>query len=135
VRTQAFICFITGAMPALLLSFYVAADESPAPDVPIRTKPRLDHSKPLIPAGENDPALTRLTRNVVCKVHVTVNADGTLSDFLIAVSSGEQEIDALCLRAFVGGRLLPATENGAPVATTLDIPITWHPSRMHAKNE
>ena len=92
----------------------------------VKTKPRLDPASPLKPAGEHDPVLLRLRKDVVCKVKLTVNIDGSLGQFSIAQSSGIPEIDQLCLRAFIGGRLLPATENGVPVSTTMDIPITWN---------
>lgn len=39
--------------------------------------------------------------------------------FTITQSSGIPEIDQLSLRAFVGGRPLPATENGVPIPTTI----------------
>jgi outer membrane biosynthesis protein TonB len=91
----------------------------------IKTKPKLDPANPLKPAGENDPALLQLREDVVCKVKLTVGTDGVLGDFSVTQSSGIAEIDQLCLKAFVGGKLLPATENGVPVIAVLEIPVTW----------
>jgi protein TonB len=95
----------------------------------VQTKPRLDPVRPLKPAGEHDPILSQLRGDAICKVKMTVNIDGSLESFSIVRSSGIPEIDQLCLNAFVGGRLLPATENGLPVSTTMEIPITWHPPK------
>jgi TonB family protein len=119
---------VTSALLGLIMIGLSAAD--PISDgAAVKTKPRLDPASPLKPAGEHDLVLSRLLGDVMCKVKLTVNVDGSLDQFSIAQSSGIPEIDQLCLRAFVGGRLLPATENGVPVSTTIDIPITWHPPR------
>jgi TonB family protein len=111
---------------ALIMTGPSAAD--PISDGPsLKTKPRLNPASPLKPAGEHDPMLSRLLREASCKVKLTVKADGSFDHFSIAQSSGIPEIDQLCLRAFVAGRLLPATENGVPISSTIEIPITWHP--------
>ncbi len=117
---------VTSAFLGFMLIGLSAADPISSGVVPVKTKPRMDPASHLKPAGENDPVLSRLLGDVTCKVRMTVTIDGSLGEFTIIQSSGIPEIDQLCLRAFVGGRLLPATENGVPVSTTIEIPIIWH---------
>ena len=93
--------------------------------MPVRTKVRPDPANP-IHLGENYPAESkRLNEEGVCKVRLTVDADGTVHDVSITQSTGYPRLDEACLEAFVHGGLLPATEDGKPVAATLEIPITW----------
>ena len=61
----------------------------------------------------------------VCNVKLTVTADGTVRDISLSSSSGYPRLGQACLEAFVHGGLLPATQDGKPITTTLEIPITW----------
>ena len=64
----------------------------------------------------------------VCKVKLTVTADGTVRDVSLTKSTGYPRLDQACSEAFVHGGLLSATRNGQPITTTLEIPITKNPS-------
>jgi TonB family protein len=61
----------------------------------------------------------------VCKVKLTVAADSTIHDVSLTQSTGFPRLDQACVAAFSHGGLLPATQDGKPVTTTLEIPITW----------
>lgn len=91
----------------------------------VMTKVRPDPAHP-VQLGENYPTESkRLHEEGVCKVRLTVAADGTVHDVSLTKSAGYPRLDQACLEAFVHGGLLPATEDGRPIATTLEIPITW----------
>jgi len=61
----------------------------------------------------------------VCVVKITVHADRSISDIALTRSTGYPRLDEACLRAFASGGLLPATERGMPITSTVEIPITW----------
>jgi TonB family protein len=58
-------------------------------------------------------------------VKLTGTADGTVRDVSLTKSTGYPRLDQACLDAFIHGGLLPATQDGKLVTTTLEIPITW----------
>ncbi len=60
-----------------------------------------------------------------CVVHLTVTADGQITNETLETSSGYPRLDEACLKAVHGQRLLPATEGGRPVTVTVSIPIVW----------
>lgn len=89
------------------------------------TKVRTDPAHP-VQLGENYPAESKLLHEEgVCKVKLTVTADGTVRDVSLTKSTGYPKLDQACSEAFVHGGLLPATRDGQPITTTLEIPITW----------
>ena len=91
----------------------------------VTTKVRPDPTHP-VHLGENYPAESRLLHEEgVCKVKLTVTADSIVRDVTLTKSTGYPRLDQACLEAFVHGGLLPATQDGKPVTTTLEIPITW----------
>jgi protein TonB len=91
----------------------------------VMTKVRTDPAHP-VQLGENYPAESKLLHEEgVCKVKLTVTADGTVRDVSLTKSTGCPKLDQACSEAFVHGGLLPATRDGQPITTTLEIPITW----------
>lgn len=60
-----------------------------------------------------------------CVVLITVAADGRITEETLQVSSGFPRLDEACLKAFHGKHMLPATENGKPIETSLAIPLDW----------
>jgi len=67
----------------------------------------------------------------VCKVSVTVLADGTVKDVHDTESTGYAALDAASAHAFPTGTLLPATENGHPIDDTVEIPVIWAIKRVY----
>ena len=99
----------------------------------IMTKVRPDPAHPLR-IGENYPAESRvLHEEGMCSVKLTVTADGAIRDVSLTQSTGYPRLDEACLEVFAHGGLLPATEDGKPVTTTLEIPITWKLAAAPAK--
>jgi TonB family protein len=97
----------------------------------VMTKVRAD---PAHPVRFDYPLNSKILREEgVCKVKLTVTADGTVRDMSLTVSTGYPRLDQACLEAFVHGGLLPATEDGKPITTTLEIPITWTLAAAPAK--
>jgi TonB family protein len=91
----------------------------------VMTKVRPDPAHPL-QLGENYPAESKLLHEEgVCKVKLTVTADGAVRDVGLTKSTGYPRLDQACSEAFVHGGLLPATRDGQSITTTLEIPITW----------
>lgn len=60
-----------------------------------------------------------------CKLKVTISADGRLSDPSIDTSSGFPRIDEACLKIVKGQRMVPAMEDGKPIAVTTLLPIKF----------
>lgn len=107
-----------------LVSLIAAAQEGPTPGV-VTTKVRADPAHP-VRIGENYPKESkRLHEEGVCKVKLTVTAGGAVRDISLTQSTGHPRLDQACLEAFAHGGLLPATQNGTPLTTTLEIPIVW----------
>jgi TonB family protein len=94
-----------------------------------KTKVRVDPAHPP-KIDENYPDESRRSgEEGICKVKLTVYANGDVGDVSLTLSTGYPRLDEACLKAFLSGGLLPATEDGIPVSTTLEIPITWKLSR------
>lgn len=91
----------------------------------IRTEVQPDPTHPIL-IGQNYPAESkRLHEEGTCKVKVTVMADGTIRNVSLSKSTGYPRLDEVCVKAFEHGGLLPATKDGKPVTSTLEVPITW----------
>jgi hypothetical protein len=45
---------------------------------------------------------------------------------MIQTRTGFDRLDQACLNGVRGQRMLPATENGKPVESTVSIPILWN---------
>lgn len=113
----------------LALAFELMPLIAPAQDAStssvITTKVRADPGHPLR-IGENYPAMSRrLHEEGTCKVKLTVTADGAVRDVSLTLSTGYPRLDQACLDTFIHGGLLPASVDGAPVTTTVEIPTTW----------
>ncbi len=98
----------------------------PAPARVSITSPRMDPRHPLKIGSDWYPdASRRAGEEGVCKVKITVAPDGRITDSTLVASSGFPRLDAACLKAVRGQRLLPATENGRPIQLTTILPIAW----------
>jgi TonB family protein len=119
---------VQGCGVAMLVSTALAGCATQPTEVThtvVMTNVRADPAHP-VRLGENYPAESRLLHEGgVCKVKLTVTADGNVRDVSLTKSTGYPRLDQACLEAFIHGDLLPATQDGKPVTTTLEIPITW----------
>jgi TonB family protein len=60
-----------------------------------------------------------------CVVRMEVGASGDVLAEQLLASTGFPRLDSACVLAFLGGHLLPATLNGKPIASWVNIPTTW----------
>jgi len=60
-----------------------------------------------------------------CIVQITVAADGRITAASLDTSSGYSRLDEACLNAVERQRMIPATENGRPIETTVLLPMVW----------
>jgi protein TonB len=115
----------------------VAVDHSP-PDPPTiipqippqahaRSPVRMDPRHPLRIGKDYYPdASVRANEMGRCVVQATVAADGRIIAAAIQTRSGFDRLDQACLNAVKGQRMLPATEDGKAIESTIAIPITWN---------
>jgi protein TonB len=90
------------------------------------TNVRMDPDHPLKFGEDYYPEASRGAREEGrCVVTITVAADGRIAAETLQSSSGHPRLDEACLKGFHGGRMFPATKNGKPVETTVDIPVDW----------
>jgi protein TonB len=102
------------------------ATSPPAPSRPATTQIRLDPKHPLKVGEEYYPdASKRAGEQGRCVVQLTVAADGSVNHETIQQSTGFPRLDAACLNAVHGQRLIPATQNGQPIEQTVSLPIEW----------
>jgi protein TonB len=100
--------------------------QAPAPPKTAGTSIKPDPKHPLHIGEEYYPdASKRANEEGRCIVTITVGVDGKISNEAIQTSSGFPRLDDACLKGVHGQRMLPATEDGKPVAKTVTIPIVW----------
>jgi TonB family protein len=58
-----------------------------------------------------------------------VAADGRIIAARIQTGTGFDRLDQACLNGVKGQRMLPATEDGKPIESTISIPIHWNLSQ------
>ena len=92
----------------------------------VRTPVRLDRQHPLVVAQDAYSLASRAENEEgVCKVRVEVGTSGKIEHESIEASSGFERLDNACLKAVKGGRMIPATINGKPVASQAIFPISF----------
>ncbi len=104
------------------------AASQPPPQVTTtaRTPVRLDSNHPPKIGDRYYPRESKiLGEQGVCVVRLEVDADGDVRAEQLLVSSGFGRLDASCVAAFAGGHFLPATVDGKPVASWVNIPTFW----------
>jgi protein TonB len=115
----------------------VAVDKAPPdpptiiPQVPPQAKARvpvrMDPKHPLRIGVDYYPdASRRADEKGRCVVQVTVAADGRIIAARIQTGTGFDRLDQACLNGVKGQRMLPATEDGKPIESTISIPIVWN---------
>jgi protein TonB len=99
---------------------------APAPPARPSTHIAMDPKHPLKIGREWYPdASVRANEEGRCIVTITVATDGRISNETIQTSSGFPHLDDACLKAVHGQRMIPATEDGKPIQTTVSLPIVW----------
>jgi periplasmic protein TonB len=97
------------------------------PQPSVRVPVRMDPRHPLrIDADYYPDASRRANEMGRCVVQVTVAADGRIIAAIIQTHTGFDRLDQACLNGVKGQRMLPATEDGKPIESTVAIPIVWN---------
>lgn len=110
----------------VLFSACVVKPPAIGPNEAVATRIRINHANPPRIGYEYYPEASRHAgEQGVCKVSITVMADGKVKDVHVTKSTGYPALDAASVNAFTTGTLLPATENGHPIDDTAEIPVTW----------
>lgn len=102
---------------------------APAPPAPVQhtgTRASMDPKHPFNIGEDYYPdASKRANEEGACTLRLQVAADGKINDATIEASTGFPRLDDACLKAVKGKRMLPATEDGKPVASTALQRIVW----------
>jgi protein TonB len=100
---------------------------SPPPQARVRVPVRMDPKHPLRIGADYYPDASRRANEMGrCVVQVTVAADGRIIAAMIQTHTGFDRLDLACLNGVRGQRMLPATEDGKPVESTVSVPILWN---------
>jgi TonB family protein len=101
-----------------------APHDSPATE---RTLPTLDPNHlPHIGNAYYPMESRSIPEEGICKMGITVEPDGSVSESHLVETSGFLRLDAACVNAFPADvRFIPATKGGIPVKATVTIPIVW----------
>lgn len=105
-----------------------AADDgaaAAAQNTSARTDVALDPAHPILFEDFYPAESKRTGEQGRCVVQMTVGKDGVVTQQSIVTSSGFPRLDRACLASVSGQHLIPATENGAPVADVVSMPIDW----------
>ncbi len=99
----------------------------PASQPAARIAVRMDPRHPLRIGEDYYPdASRRANETGRCTVRATVAADGRIIAATLQSSTGYERLDQACIQGVRGQRMLPATEDGKPIESTVSIPITWN---------
>jgi TonB family protein len=96
----------------------------PAP-VPANTPVDFDPDRPIVFDNFYPEASKRRGEQGRCVVQITVKADGSITDPVLASSTGYPLLDEACIESLNGQYLLAATEGGVPIEQTVFMPIDW----------
>lgn len=103
-----------------------ATSSPPAPPTRASTAVRMDPRHPLKIGREHYPdGAVRAEQEGRCVLNMTVAADGRVREATLKASSGFSLLDQACIDAVRGQRMIPATEDGLPVESTVSMPIVW----------
>jgi len=98
----------------------------PPPVIVPNGTPLRDPAHPAIVRWEYYPDESkRQNEQGSCMVKLTVVIEGPVQDTVLTISSGCSRLDAACLKAFRSERFLPATQDGKPIVSSIELPINW----------
>jgi TonB family protein len=109
-----------------LLSGGPAAPQDAPPTPAVETPARVDPAHP-IRLGESYPRESlRYGEAGLSVVRIEVDTDGVVRATQIVIGSGHARLDEAAADSFVGARMIPATLNGSPVTTWVNLPVAWN---------
>jgi protein TonB len=74
------------------------------------------------------PIAQRLNQHGTTLLHLTISADGQVTDAKVATSSGYDSLDQAAIKCVTSGSwgaYKPAMQNGQPIASTYPVAIVW----------
>ena len=90
------------------------------------TKARMDPEHPYrMPASYYSDQSRRNHEEGTCIVKLTIGVHGRVRDERLIQSSGHKSLDDACVDFLGTIQMLPATENGKPIVSTVDMPIAF----------
>lgn len=106
-----------------------------APKATTKPKPRIPSTTTARPFASNPvpkypAAALRRNEGGTVLLRVIVGSDGTPTDIDVAQRSGSRELDRAAITAVRKWQFNPATRNGQPVASTVEVPIEFRPSTL-----
>jgi TonB family protein len=107
------------AAPLAISAIVHAGDE---PDRRAKFDP---HHPPRIGRDYYPKAALRAHQQGKCIVRITFDASGDVQDVVLVSSSGYPLLDQASLSAWKPGHVVPAEQNGVPVAGTADFAVAW----------
>lgn len=104
-----------------------------APKATAKAKPRIPSTTTARPLASNPvpkypAAALRRNEGGTVLLRIIVGSDGTPTDIDVAQRSGSRELDRAAITAVRKWRFNPATNNGQPVTSTVEVPIEFRPS-------
>jgi protein TonB len=102
----------------------------PPVEIPNGTPVQRDPAHPVvIPFQDYPQESIRRNEEGSCMVKLTIGTDGLVHDATLTISTGYKRLDDACLKAYRNQKFLPATQDGKPVISTIELPCNW---RLHA---
>jgi periplasmic protein TonB len=100
---------------------------APAPvEVPNGTPVRPDPAHPpIVHFQDYPPASVQAREQGSCMVKLTVGPDGLVQDTQVTIPTGIARLDQACLSAYRHQHFLPATRDGKPIVSTIELPVNW----------
>ena|SRR3979490_1624634 len=90
------------------------------------TKVRVDPAhRPKMPAEYYSDESRRNHEQGTCIVKLIIGVDGKVQDATLSQSTSYKRLDDACVDFLSTIQMLPATENGKPVVSSVDIPIAF----------
>lgn len=103
------------------------ATTTPKPRAPSTTTPQ-----PLAgnPAPKYPVAALRRNEGGTVLLRVAVGSDGSPTDIDVVQRSGSRDLDRAAISAVNKWQFRPATRNGRPVASTVEVPVEFRPTGL-----
>ena len=106
-----------------------------APKATAKPKPRTQSTttpKPLAsnPVPKYPGAALRRNEGGTVLLRVSVGSDGTPTDIDVVQRSGSRDLDRAAISAVNRWQFRPATRNGRPVASTVQVPVEFRPTGL-----
>ena len=103
------------------------ATAKPKPRAPSQTIPQPLASNPM---PKYPVAALRRNEGGTVLLRVSVGSDGSPTDIDVAQRSGSRDLDRAAINAVRKWEFRPATRNGQPVASIVDVPVEFRPTGL-----